>query len=738
MSSLFSMALSSHSKDPIPEKLVELKGLLERITYEDEVSGYTVAKVKVTGTKGLVTIVGNIPSPSPGAVLTMQGEWMSHPKFGEQFKVSFCSCSVPASIKGIEKYLGSGLIKGIGPAMAKRIVALFGEKTLDIIEESAEKLLKVEGMGLHRIRMIEQAWQEQKEIRTVMIFLQSYGVSTGYATKIYKKYGNDAITIVKDNPYRLAQDIFGIGFLVADQIAKKLGFDETSPLRAEAGILYVLQELTSEGHVYYPYEDLLQKAKNMLKTEEDLLKNALKFLEASNKIVVEALGAIYGVFLAGYHGAEVNVAEKLKKLRDAPKRTRSVKPDTALTWVQKKLSIMLAAKQMEAVKTALTHKLLVITGNPGTGKTTITKAILEIFSCLTSHIHLTAPTGRAAKRMSEATGHEAKTIHRLLEWSTFSKEFVRNEENPLDCDLLILDEVSMVDTLLMYHLLKAVPAHATLIMVGDINQLPSVGAGSILKDIIRSAAVEVVELNEIFRQARQSTIIVNSHHIIQGHPPDISNAPGTDFFFLEEDDQDKVCEKIIKMVQHRIPQTFGYDAVQDVQVLTPMHRGIVGTQNLNDALQNALNPRCEELVRSGVHYRLGDKVMQIRNNYDKDVFNGDIGLVSRIDAENNALTVTMDGRAVPYEALDLEDLTLSYAVSIHKSQGSEYPVVVIPLVMSHFIMLQRNLIYTGITRGKKLVVVIGSQKALFAAVNNNKIMNRNTWLGQRLAKTVSL
>ncbi|GHT95089.1 ATP-dependent RecD-like DNA helicase [Alphaproteobacteria bacterium] len=763
------------------QTLVKLKGQLERVTFENEENAYTVAKIKVYGYSDLVTIVGNIPSPTPGEILSLSGEWIEHPKFGEQFKVVFCSCEVPSSVDGIEKYLGSGLIKGIGRKMARRIVKKFGERTLDIIEESADKLLEIEGIGEYRIDMIKAAWSEQKEIRSVMVFLQSHGVSSAYATKIYKRYGNESIAVVKKNPYRLAHDIVGIGFLTADKIARKLGFDEKSPLRAAAGIMFVLHELTDKGDVYTPYEELLSKSEDMLKVDESVLEIAMKSLLAEKKIVIENLqqegqdnltldqlmvsplidgyaSALFdvedgsaeenasgatteaenesnvtlAVYLSGYHLAEVQIAEKLKEIRDLPKNTKKIRIDEALKQAQKKLSISLANKQIEAVKAAITNKFLVITGGPGTGKTTITKSILEIMSKVTDKILLAAPTGRAAKRMSEASSREAKTIHRLLEVDPINRGFKRNEDNPLDCDLIILDEASMIDTLLMHHLLKAVPKHATMILVGDINQLPSVGAGNVLKDIIDSNAFSVVELNEIFRQAQESHIIVNSHRIINGQYPILDNAGNTDFYFMEEEDQDKVLDKILLMVQERIPKKFGYDPINDIQVLTPMNRGIVGTAKINESLQEAINPDGFEIIRGGRRYREGDKIMQIRNNYDKNVFNGDIGFISNIDPEEQSVTAVIDGKDVVYDYSELDELVLAYAVSIHKSQGSEYPVVVMPLVMSHYIMLQRNLLYTGITRGKELVIVIGSKKAMSISINNNKTMKRNTWLKERL------
>jgi exodeoxyribonuclease V alpha subunit len=710
------------------EILITIKGQIERITYSE--GDFVVAKVRVREKKYLITAVGYIPSSAPGAVINMQGQWSYHQKFGEQFKITNCICSAPVSINGIERYLRSGLIKGIGPSMAKRIVDKFGARTFDVIEQASAELLQIDGIGAHRVKMIADAWQEQKEIREVILFLQSYGVSTSYATKIYQKYGNDAITMVKDNPYRLATDISGIGFLTADEIAKRLGIDPQSPMRAEAGILFVLKEFSSEGHVYCPQEELIRKSQEMLNIGEDVLIESIHALALTNKVVIELIYSASCIFLYGYYVAETKVAAKLIDIQKTPPRTKDIFADTSIEWVQQKISITLATKQREAVKAAVSKKLLVITGSPGTGKTTIIRAILEILSKVTSKITLTAPTGRAAKRMSETTGRSAKTIHRLLEYANGA--FQRNENHQIDCDLIILDEASMVDVMLMHHLLKAVPNHATLIIVGDINQLPSVGPGSVLKDIINSKCVAVVQLNEIFRQAQKSMIIMNAHKIINGVIPDTDNKEGTDFYFIKEEDPNRLRDKIILLVKERVPHRFGYKSVQDIQVLTPMHRSIIGTESLNEALQEALNPTGAELLRESKRFREGDKVMQIKNNYDKDVFNGDIGVIERI--EDQTMVVKIDERNVHYEGVELDELVLSYAISIHKSQGSEYPVVIIPLFMMHYIMLQRNLIYTGVTRGKKLVIVVGSPKALQAAVSNNKIMERNTWLWRRIQK----
>jgi len=720
----------------------DLQGQIERITFHNEETGYTVAKIKVYGRRELVTILGGIVNPTPGEVIKMKGEWGNHPKFGEQFKVVFCQTTTPATVYGIEKYLGSGLIKGIGPVMAKRIVKVFKEATLDVIETEIDKLADVAGIGKKRIGMIKKAWEDQREIRAVMIFLQSHGVSSGYAAKIFKKYGNEAIKIVQENPYRLATDIFGIGFITADKIAEKLGFAKDSDLRAAAGILYVLHELTDEGHVFYPYEPLITKCKEMLDIDREITVNAIGAVAVDKQIVIEDLNQDNtefqennkAVYLAGYHVAEKNLANRLKTLINSAPAIRKIDSEKAIQWVQEKLSITLADKQIEAVQMPAENKVMVITGGPGTGKTTIINAILKIFSTIKTRIMLAAPTGRAAKRMSEATGHEAKTIHRMLEYNMRKGGFQKNEESPLDCDLLIIDEASMIDMLLMHHLLKAIPVAATFIMVGDVNQLPSVGAGNVLKDIIDSSIIPVVQLNEIFRQAKESSIIVNAHKINEGIIPNLKASPEKldDFYFIEQEEPEKALEMIIHLVRQRIPKRFGFDSVNDIQVLSPMHRGTVGAGNLNVELQKALNPGEEGVLRGGRLFRVNDKVMQIVNNYDKEVYNGDIGRISSIDEEEKEVKVIVDDREIVYDYSDLDELVHAYAVSIHKSQGSEYPAVVIPILIQHYMLLQRNLLYTGVTRGKKLVIIVGTKKAMAIAVKNNRTEKRYTLLKERL------
>ena len=720
---------------------IELSGQIERITYTNEENGYTIARVKVSGQRDLITVVGYLMSPAPGEILNLKGEWVNHPKFGEQFKVTEYKTAVPATVFGIKKYLGSGLIKGLGPVIAGRIVSKFGEKTLDVIENDIEKLAMVEGIGKKRITMIQDAWDEQKEIRDVMMFLQSHGVSSGYATKIFKQYKNRSISVVTENPYRLAMDIVGIGFVIADSIAEKLGFSKSSPLRVEAGILYVLQQLSDEGHVFSPYEYLVKKSRETLGVKREAIVEALGSLAINKKIVIEDLNESIdefkennkSVYLAKFHLCETSIATRLKILSATPKSIRSVNIENALEWVQGQLDIRLAENQSKAVQCALENKIMVITGGPGTGKTTIINAILKIFSMLKAKTLLAAPTGRAAKRMSETTGHEAKTIHRLLEYSFAKGGFQKNEKKPLGCDLLILDEASMIDTILMHHLIKAVPIFATIILVGDVNQLPSVGAGNVLNDIIASGAIPVVELNEIFRQARQSRIIVNAHKINNGILPTFEDdVPDNDFYFIHQEDPEKVLGIILELTKERIPKRFGLDPLNDIQVLTPMHKGVVGAGNLNTELQKSLNPFQQEITRGNRNFRVNDKVMQIRNNYDKEVFNGDIGRITHIGQNDDEITVMFDGREIPYAFYELDELILAYAVSIHKSQGSEYPAVVVPVLTQHYILLQRNLIYTAVTRGRNLVIMVGTRKALAMAVQNDKTQKRFTNLRHRM------
>jgi exodeoxyribonuclease V alpha subunit len=722
-----------------------LKGQLERIVYYNDDSLYTVAKLKVKGDKGLITVVGPLGEVTPGEQLALSGVWEVHPEYGDQFRVNTCTVQLPAKIKGIEKYLGSGLIKGIGAEMARRLVNRFGKDTLDIIENRPEDLLKVKGIGKKRLRIIRTAWQEHREIRDVMVFLQGHGVSAGYSAKIFKQYGRRAIQVVRQNPYQLTSDVFGIGFVIADNIARKVGVPQESLVRAEAGILHVLEKICEEGHVYSLYKDLMGRAKELLGIGSEILDKAFASLLGAGKIVVETVdaGPEFGggwgerkcVYLKTFYAVEKGLAGRLKALLSVPVKDLRFRDTETNLIVQKRLAIALSEEQESALETTLTSKISIVTGGPGTGKTTLVQAMLAVFEGMGKSLALAAPTGRAAKRLSEVTGREAKTIHRLLAYNFKSGGFQRNEKDPLDADVIIVDEASMVDVFLMYHLVKAVPAAAVLVLVGDINQLPPVGPGNVLRDMIVSRRVPAVYLTEIFRQARESLIVLNAHQINEGYFPTVPAANSErlqDFYLIEQDNPEKVLVTIRDLCAERIPRRFGFDPMSDIQVLTPMHKGIVGTANLNRVLQEALNPSQETVERMGRIFRLGDKVMQIRNNYGKEVFNGDIGKISSMDSEKGRLSVEFDGMTVAYDFSELDELILAYAVSVHKSQGSEYEAVILPVMTQHFMLLQRNLIYTGITRARKLVILIGSRKALTIAIKNDKPQHRLTRLAYRL------
>ncbi len=716
-----------------------IHGLLERISFHNEENDFVVAKLREKDKRELTTIVGNLSGINPGESLKLTGQWVHNKKFGEQFRVETFEVAIPATLLGIQKYLASGLIKGIGPIMSERIVEKFGLDTLEVIEKKPERLSEVEGIGSKRISMIKKTWEEQREIKEIMIFLQGHGVSASYSAKIYKQYGNQSIEVVRENPYRLAHDLYGTGFITADKIAQSLGIDRNSLIRAKAGLIYVLNQLTEEGHVYYPENQLIHKAKEILHVDEEIVIQAVRELSKEKEIFLEDLNAesnLRATYLPLFYTAETGVAQGLVNLKESPSKIRPIHPERAIEWVQQKLNIELARGQEEAVLLAANSKVLVITGGPGTGKTTLITAILRIFQQLKLRILLAAPTGRAAKRMNEATGWEAKTIHRLLEYSPHKGGFKKDQDDPLEADVVIIDEASMVDTLLMYHLLKAIPPHAHLILVGDVDQLPSVGPGNVLKDIIKSGQFTVVMLTEIFRQARESMIVVNAHRVNQGQLPflnEVGEAGEADFQFIQEEDPEKILQVILSLCSEKIPGPFTYHPLNEIQVLTPMHKGTIGVTNLNIELQKKLNPGPSGITRGTWNFKQGDKVMQVVNNYEKDVFNGDIGWISRIDSEEREVVIDFDGRAVPYDYSDLDEVVLAYAVSVHKSQGSEYPVVILPVVTQHYLLLQRNLIYTGITRAKKRMVLIGTKKAVAMAIRNDKPQRRYTLLSERLA-----
>ena len=624
--------------------------------------------------------------------------------------------------------------------MAGRIVEAFGTDTIRILDEEPERLLKVRGVGSKSLDRIRTSWAEHRGMRDLLLFLQPHGITPAYAVRIYRAYGAEALSIVRENPYRLAMDIHGIGFVTADAAASKLGFAHDHPLRVQAGTLYVLQKATDDGNVYLPQAELIEGVCAQLGVDEGLVEDALAALETDERIVREeldmpdALGEM-GVYMRRYHHCESKTAFYIQRLLRSPKSVRFEKPDVLMDKVVGELNISLAPEQLEAVRTAARSKVMVLTGGPGTGKTTIINAIIKLFGEVRARILLAAPTGRAAKRMSETSGRESRTIHRLLEYSPKEDGFARNEDNPLACGLLVVDEASMMDTLLFYHLLKAVPLGATLVLVGDVHQLPSVGPGNVLSDIITSGVVPVVELTEIFRQSAESEIICNAHLINRGEIPSLESSKErlSDFYFIHQNDAEKAAELIVDLVRNHIPRRFNLDPVDDIQVLTPMHKGAVGAGRMNASLQEALNPHGIEVRRGDRCFRLHDKVMQIRNNYDKDVFNGDMGRISFMDVRERTLSITFDERVVPYDFDELDEIAPAYAISIHKSQGSEYPAVVIPVMMQHYVLLQRNLIYTGVTRGKKLVILVGESRALHTAIKNNKTRKRFTRLAQRLA-----
>lgn len=714
----------------------QIFGYIERITFQNEENGYTVAQLQQANRSYLTCIVGSMPGLQPGETVRCFGAWKNHLVHGKQFDVDHFKVEAPADVVGIKKYLGSGLIKGIGPKYAERIVDKFGTETLSIIDHSPDRLSEVSGVGPKRVEKIKKCWSEQRSIREVMVFLQTYGVSPSFAQKIFKTYGEQSVAKVKANPYHLARDIFGIGFKTADTIAQKMGIAKDSDIRIDSGIEYVLSQLSNDGHVCYPVQEFLPEAETMLEASSAQISARLSFLQKENRI--ELADCMDGgvkrpfIWIRALYVAESGISREIRRLKRGDCFLREINTEKAITWVQEKLKIELAENQKKAVAQAVSGKLHIITGGPGTGKSTITKAILAITEKLTSKIFLVAPTGRAAKRMTEITGKKASTIHSLLEFDFRSGGFKRNRENPIDCDLIIVDEASMIDTFLMYSLLKALPEHARVILVGDINQLPSVGPGNVLRDMIASRTISVTTLNEIFRQAAGSHIITNAHRINQGNFPSLYNGPDSDFFFIEGEENESVLNTVVKLVSQRLPNRYGFNPKQEIQVLTPMKRGMIGTENLNVVLQQTLNPKDSHLYRGGQKFQEGDKVMQIKNDYKREVFNGDIGIIDTIDPVEQQVIVKFEDRDVIYEYSDMDELVLAYAISIHKFQGSECPCIVMPVHTSHFMMLHRNLLYTGVTRGKKLVVLVGTKKAIAIAVKNDDVQKRYTALQQTL------
>ncbi|MCK1708346.1 ATP-dependent RecD-like DNA helicase [Bradyrhizobium sp. 143] len=707
-----------HQAQPTTQEV--LAGVVERVTFHNGDTGFCVLRIKARGHRELVTVVGHSAVIAAGEWVTASGEWINDRTHGQQYKAKFLKTSEPTSVDGIEKYLGSGMIRGIGPVYAKKLVRAFGEKVFDTIEAQPRRLLEVAGIGAVRASRITSAWAEQKIIREIMLFLHSNGVGTARAVRIFKTYGADAVQIMSENPYRLARDIRGIGFKTADAIAMKLGIEKTAMIRVRAGISYALTEAMDQGHCGLPSNELTRLAEKLLEVSVELVGTALALELTEGTVIADSVDETPCVFLAGLHRAERAIAEKLTRLTNGKLPWAWINPDKALPWVEERIGLALAETQVAAIRLALMSKVLVMTGGPGVGKTTIVRGILRILAAKGVRLLLCAPTGRAAKRMTEATGFEAKTIHRLLEVDPKGGGFKRGDDNALDCDLLVVDEASMVDVMLMQALATALPNSAALLVVGDIDQLPSVGPGQVLADIISSGALPVVRLTEVFRQAAQSRIITTAHRINQGFIPDLSQPEGqSDFYFVQADEPETAVLRMVELVKTRIPKRFGLDPIRDIQVLCPMNRGGVGARSLNIELQAALNPAGPNKVeRFGWTFAPGDKVMQIENDYDKEVYNGDIGYIQEVNLDDGELTVSFDNRAVTYGFGELDTLVPAYAATIHKSQGSEYPAVVIPVMTQHYAMLQRNLLYTGVTRGKRLVILVGQKKAVAIAVRN--------------------
>jgi len=731
---------------------ITLDGTLERVVFQNRDSQWTVARFAPDEGGDEVTVVGSLLGVPPGTPLTVRGGWVVDKRYGKQFRIESYRTKSPETLIGIERYLGSGLVPGIGPELAKRIVGHFGQDTLAVIEKEPERLHEVEGIGQSRASKIAGAWVEQKDIQDVMVFLRGHGVSTAYAVRIYKKYGGDAVGLVRQNPYRLALDIWGIGFRTADAIARSLGIGKDAPERLESGLVHVLGELASDGHVHVPEEHLLESAAELLEVEATELAAPLDKLVASNLAVREPLGDRgLCISLIDLWEEEHEAAQAFSALVNTPMRRAEKAAIAALAAFEGEAGIELAPQQRQAIEASVTDKCVVITGGPGVGKTTIVRAIVRIFAARERRFALAAPTGRAAKRLAESTRTDAGTIHRLLEFQPQDSSFARNAQRPLQVDAIIVDEVSMMDIALFRALLTATPPEAQVILVGDVDQLPSVGPGSVLADVIASGAASVVRLTEIFRQAAASKIVVNAHRVNRGEPPELAPPPGrdadrSDFYFVSRDDPTLARQLIVELVAERIPQSFGLDPLADIQVLTPMHRGELGTRALNAALQERLNPGgpgVAEMRRGERPFRAGDKVMQIRNDYDKSVFNGDIGIIRDVrrpltdDGDNSLAVEMLDGRAVDYQRDELDQLVHAFAISVHKSQGSEYPAVVIPLATQHYLMLQRNLLYTAITRGKRLVVIVGMQKAVNMAVRNDATRVRWTWLAERIREATA-
>lgn len=719
--------------------ILTLEGHLEHITYFNKDTHYTVARIITGPSQNPVTIVGYMAGVSPGETLKIRGKWKTHPKYGQQFKVQSYDVTLPATLDGIRKYLESGMIKGIGPSMAGRLVGAFGAQTFDVIEKKPERLLEVDGIGETKAAMICNAWRDHHAIRGLMQFLQEMGVKTSYGAKIYKEYGSDAVELLREDPYQLANDFPGTGFLIADTIAQNLGLAKEEPDRIRTGIIHMILQITEDGHTFAEEENLVVRCENLFQIDRNAIQNAVEELVHSKRIVAEPYKndtQTQAIYLKELHLAETGLANRLKALLSVPIAPVKIDPDRILTEVQKKLALNLSAEQLHVLDKVFLHRISIITGGPGTGKTTLLRSISTIFEALGKKVQLAAPTGRAARRLADVTRRRARTIHRLLGYNFKDGLFVRNQDNPLEADAIIVDEASMVDTELMYHLLKAVPTSATLVLVGDVFQLPSVGPGNVLADMIHSERIPVFYLNTIFRQETESPIVINAHRIRKGEFPEyklVENIDGlSDFYFLEESNPEQVVLKIVQLCSDDIPRRFKLDPLQDVQVLTPMHKGVVGTINLNHVLQEVLNSNPVLIETVGGAFKIGDKVMHLKNNYQKDVYNGDIGTIRQIDKKGGEISVDYYGRTVNYDRSETDEISMAYAISVHKSQGSEYPAVIVPMMTQHFALLQRNLLYTAITRGKNLVILIGTRKALSIALQNDNPQKRLSRLADRL------
>jgi len=708
--------------------MIILQGTLERITFRNEENHYTIARIKIRETRDSVVAVGIMPGVSEGETLKLTGQWIAHPKYGDQFKVEAFEVTLPATVAGIRRYLGSGIIKGIGISMAKRIVEKFGELSLEVIENEPERLKEIPGIGKSKADLITRAWDKHHAVRKVMKFLQDHGVGIVHASAILRYYGTESLNILKKNPYSVSRDVPGAGFEVADTIALQTGFKEDDPERLKACLCYLLNKKEADGHVFAEREDLTLGCISLTSASQDCIDRALESLAHGEEIVIED----DHIYLTRLYRAETGIAARIKAMMAVKVFPHNLSDEAITQEVLSRLAVKLSLEQMEVVKEVLTHRVVVITGGPGTGKTTLIRAVCAVLGKLRNKVILAAPTGRAARRLSQVTDKKASTLHRLLLCDPETGEFARNAANQLDCDVVIVDEASMVDTMLMFHLIEALPVSSVLILVGDIFQLPSVGPGNVLADIIASKTVKTFALTRIFRQAEQSPIVMNAHCIRKGEMPCLENSSEglSEFYFIENSSPEGVVDTIVELCSKRIRNAFPH--VDEIQVLTPMHKGEAGTINLNQRLQQVLNTRSGGIESRGIIFKVGDKVMHLKNNYQKEVFNGDIGIVHDVTKSTGKLSVDYEGRIVDYDILELDELTLAYAVSVHKSQGSEYSAVVLAMTTQHYPLLQRNLLYTAMTRGKNLVIVVGSKRAISIALNNNKTDQRLSSLARRL------